>query len=278
MFGMFGIPGFGMTEKMRKEQQAREERALQERLTKAEPWTAKTPWRRSLTLKADSWKPWSVFDVKPTQHHNINRETSPDKFVLSPNGQFLYCEKILPKHAKLALLQGSRQGTVLFDGPVLIPSLHQRTGDGSGWREEPWMSCTPSEIITQRPGLKLAHGHVVIAGLGLGWALVEVLKKRTVTKVTLVEISQELVDWVMPAIAPHIRGLGKDMDTIVGDARSVLWDFKADVLLCDIFKDYGSNGFFVNGGGKRFGGRPQNIETVWCWGAAPIADRGRGWF
>lgn len=280
MFGpFFGLSEFSMTPKMRQEQEARQKQELKERLAKAEPWTDKTPWRKTLTLTAVSWQPRSLFTVEPTKCNDVNNETKPEgKFVVSPGGRFLYCEKLLPQEAKLALLQGSRKGNVMFDGPVRIPSLHERHRESTSWRVEPWMSHTPSEIITQRPGYRLAHGHVVIAGLGLGWALVEVFRKRSVTKVTLVEISQELVDWVMPALAPHLRGLGKDFTTIVGDARDVLWDFKADVALIDIFKDYGSNEFHVNGGGKHFGGKPMNIETVWCWGSAPMADEGRGWF
>lgn len=280
MFGpFFGLREFSMTPQQRREQKARDEEALRERLTKAEPWTDKTPWRRQLTLTAASWQPRSLFTVEPTLCNDVNNETERDgKFVVSPGGKFLYCEKLLPKHGLLALLQGSRKGNVLFDDVVRIPSLHERSGESKYWRAEPWMSLTPSEIITQRPGYRLARGHVVVAGLGLGWALVDVFRKRSVTKVTLVEISQELVDWVMPALAPHLRGLGKDFDTIVGNAKDVLVDYKADVALIDIFPDYGSNDFWVNGGdGKRFSGRPKNIDTVWCWGSAPMGDERRGW-
>jgi hypothetical protein len=265
-----------MTPKMRREQEERRKQDLEVRLAKAEPWTAKTPFRRSLTLTAASWQPRSLFHVEPTMCNDVNNEDKPEgKFALSPSGRFLYCEKILPAGAPLALHQGSRKGTVMFDGPVRIPSLHERSGTSKHWRADPWMSLTPSEVITQRPGYKLARGHVVIAGLGLGWALTDVFKKRTVSKVTLVEISQELVDWVMPVIAPQLRGLGKDFTTIVGDAKEVLRDLKADVGLIDIFPDYGSNDFYVNGGGSS---RPKNIETIWCWGSAPVADSGRGWF
>jgi hypothetical protein len=277
VFGPFGSLrdfGFGMTTKMREEQQKRRDEELKARLAKAEHWTAKTPWRRSLTLTAESWQPRSLFTVEPTKCNDVNNETKPEgKFVTSPNGRFLYVEKVLPKEATLALHQGSRRGTVMFDGPVRIPSLHERSGSSKHWRAEPWMSHTPSEVITQRPGLRLARGHVVVAGLGLGWALVEVFRKRTVSKVTLVEISQELVDWVMPALAPHLRGLGKDFDTIIGDAHDVLIDYAADVALIDIFEHYGSNDFYVRGGK-----RPKNIPTVWCWGSASMADEGRGWF
>lgn len=278
MFGQFfGLGEFSMTPQQRREQKAREAEALRERLTKAEPWTDKTPWRRRLTLTAASWQPRSLFTVEPTLCHDVNNETEPGgKFVISPGGKFLYCEKLLPKHGKLALLQGSRRGNVVFDDVVRIPSLHER--QGSYWRADPWMSLTPSEIITQRPGYRLARGHVVVAGLGMGWALVDVLRKRSVTRVTLVEISQELVDWVLPMV-PNVQAYEHKLKVIVGNAKDVLADFAADVALIDIFPDYGSNDFYVNGGdGKRFSGRPKNIGTVWCWGSAPMGDERRGWY
>lgn len=281
MFGPFAIPGFGMSTKMRKEQQERQEQEMSRRLEQAVPWTPKLPWAPKLTIEASTWPTWRLFDVEPTKHANVNHEAYPDgKFVYSPNGQFLFCLKTLPPQAKILTLQGSRRGDVMFNGPVNIPCLHERVQSGGAWREDPWMSITPMEVMTQRPGTKLAKGHVVVAGLGLGWGLVEAFKKKSVTKVTLVERSQELVDWIMPALAPRLRGMGKDFDTIVGDARDVLGDFKADVALIDIFKGYGGNTFHTTRRPEdRFsGGPPRNIPVVWCWGTAPLADEPRGWF
>jgi hypothetical protein len=275
MFGpFFGLSEFSMTPKMRQEQAARQKRELEEALARAEPWTVKTAWKRSLTLTAASWQPTSLFPVEPTLCGDVNNETEPEgKFVTSPSGQFLYCEKILPKAHAILLFQGSRRGQVMFDGPVRVPALHERSGNSKYWRPSPWMSYTPSEVITQRPGLRMARGHVVVAGLGLGWALVEVLKKRSVTKVTLVEISQELVNWILPMV-PNIQAYEHKLKVIVGDAKEVLADLTADVALVDIFPNYGSNYLHVRGG--THDGRPKNIPKVWCWGTAPLADDG-GW-
>ena len=57
------------------------------------------------------------------------------------------------------------------------------------------MSLTPSEMLTQRPGVQRAEGTVVIGGLGLGWLLRKVCEKETVERVIVVEKSQELLDW-----------------------------------------------------------------------------------
>jgi predicted RNA methylase len=169
----------------------------------------------------------------------------------------------------------------MFDGPVNIPSLHERGYDGVVWKEDPWMSITPMEMLTLRPGTKLAKGHTVVAGLGLGWQLAQVLAKRSVKKVTLVERSQELIDWVLPRV-PGIDACRDRLEIICGDARDVLANFAADVALIDIFPGYGSNEFFVTyDNDERFRGgrsRPKNIPNVWCWGASPIREsRGRGW-
>ena len=37
-------------------------------------------------------------------------------------------------------------------------------------RHDAWMSITPFEIESQEIGIRLAHGHVLIFGLGMGWA------------------------------------------------------------------------------------------------------------
>ncbi len=276
MFGpFFTLSEFGMSPKMRREQHERREREHEEWLKTAEPWTAKTPWRRKLALQANSWVPWSLFPVTPTDCNDVNNETEPEgKFMVSPSGAFLYCEKRLPHGAKLALLQGARRGIVAFDGPVLVPALHRR--QGKHWDAEPWMSITPMELITQRPGTRLAKGHVVVAGLGLGWGLMEVLRKRSVKQVTLVEISQELVDWLLPLV-PGIQAYEHKLKVVVGDARDVLWQLEADVALIDIFKGYGGNEFYVHGGGRHFGGKPMNIPTVWCWGSANLTEQRGGW-
>lgn len=274
MFGLFSQFGpFGMSEKTRKEHQEREARLIETRWARVEPWRHDLPWKPTLTLQASSWTAWNLFGVEPTINNNVNCEHDIEKkFITSPTGKYLYCEKLLPRGALLQTLQGSRRGDVMFDGPVCVPSLHEKSYDDN-WREEPWMSMTPMEVMTQRPGTRLAKGHTVIAGLGLGWGLFEVLRKRSVKKVTLIEISQELVDWLLPRIMDTIRlrageSLPK-LEVVVGDAKEILKTFEADVALVDIFHNYGGNTLYH---------ASPNIKTVWCWGAALLADRERGWY
>ena len=105
---------------------------------------------------------------------------------------------------------GARRGEVAFDGDVLIPALHERDAryaDGSPWQarnlwgSSPWMSHTPMEVFSLRGGTRRAKGSVVVAGLGLGQQLIDVSQRAAVKQLTLVECSQELVDWIMPRIS-----------------------------------------------------------------------------
>ncbi|MEJ2457716.1 MAG: hypothetical protein P8Y58_06020 [Novosphingobium sp.] len=50
-----------------------------------------------------------------------------------------------------------------------------------------WMSMTPMEIESQEIGCRLARGHTVIMGIGMGWAAVNAALRPEVTRVTVVE-------------------------------------------------------------------------------------------
>jgi spermidine synthase len=57
------------------------------------------------------------------------------------------------------------------------------------------MSLTPTEVMTQRGGVRAARGAVLIGGLGLGWLLRKVCETPEVEKVIVVEISREVLEW-----------------------------------------------------------------------------------
>ena len=50
--------------------------------------------------------------------------------------------------------------------------------------------------------------------LGLGHQLIEVSKRLQVKRIVLVELDQELVDWILPVIRPHVK---KPLEVVVGD-------------------------------------------------------------
>lgn len=105
-----------------------------------------TKFHERLLLCAETYRPDRLYDVPP----------SPDwrDGIASPGGSYAYANRILPAGTPLKLsLSPSRQGRVEFDGDVVIPNLL----DLSGAYPEPWMSLTPMEMITQRPGGRRAR-------------------------------------------------------------------------------------------------------------------------
>ena len=271
---MFFLPSFLMKSPEQRAREAKEYAArVEARCATAVPWDPEMKWTPTLTVQAHTYTPRMVFEVTPTRKLDVNG-CEPDEKVVSPSGEWLYCCKLLPRGAALATFHGSRRGTVMFDGDVQIPCLYTKTRAGlywttpadrgaalacAAWEELPFMSLTPMEMLTLRVGTRLARGRTIVAGLGLGHQLIEVSHRKKIGDIVLVEKSQELVDWILPRIAPQ---LGRPLaDVIVGDARKVLPTLKADIALVDIFPNYGNNDFYAP---------CPDVKRVWCWGGATV--------
>jgi len=112
----------------------------------------------------------------------------------------------------------------------------------------------------------MARGHVVIAGLGLGHQLIEVTRRLQVKRVTLVERSQELVDWLLPVVRPHLR---KPVRVIVGDAYTIIPTLRADIALVDIFPGYGGAQQKIDAIARKTKG----IRKFWGWGTSEMSGR-----
>lgn len=63
------------------------------------------------------------------------------------------------------------------------------------------MSDTPAEMRDHYGAVRSAKGSCLINGLGIGMVLKAVLKKPEVTDVTVVEVSQDVIDMVAPHYA-----------------------------------------------------------------------------
>ncbi len=72
--------------------------------------------------------------------------------------------------------------------PVLVPVLSALMRDGNVW-----MSITPMELESQTIGIEAAHGHVVIFGLGMGWAAAATALNKAVSAVTVVEFDPDVL-------------------------------------------------------------------------------------
>jgi len=65
------------------------------------------------------------------------------------------------------------------------------------------MSDTGLERNTNIAAVRKAYGEVLIAGLGLGMILHPILNKPEVTRVTVVEVLQSVIDLISPTLKPH---------------------------------------------------------------------------
>src|SRR5689334_16475058 len=54
--------------------------------------------------------------------------------------------------------------------------------------DDTWMSTAPLELESQEIGIRLARGHVLIGGLGLGWSAANCALSEDVDRVTVVEL------------------------------------------------------------------------------------------
>ncbi|MCA9635355.1 MAG: class I SAM-dependent methyltransferase [Myxococcales bacterium] len=232
------------------------------RLESAIPWSEATPWARELSFQAATYTPDALFPGVLVSDAPVDQLRESER-VDSPSGEFRYCVRLHPRGRPLLTWWGRETGTVIFDADVGLPALFQARADGEPgegrWQAPPWMSMTPSEYLTLRPGTRMAKGRVVIAGLGLGHQLLAVAGRLQVKHVTLVERSAELVEWLMPVLRPRLR---KQVEVIVGDAFEVMPRLRADVALVDIFPSFGEAGPAM----AELRARCRGIKRLWGWG------------
>lgn len=251
MLGLyFSVPSKSMIEKQML--------LTQNRMANAVEWSDGIKWQDRMAIKAESYKPPSLFPVEPTKHIRVGGSVPPAERVLSPSGRWMYTEAILPRGETLANCYGRESGDIVFDGPVVIPRINSCV-DGR-WAKNPWMSLTPQEILTMRVGTRFAKGTVIIGGLGMGHQLQKVCERKQVKEVIVVERDQELIDWV----APRLELNGKDVEFVCGDANELIPGMEANAALIDIYPYYGWNTFR----------HCPKIDKVWVWGSAQMkSDR-----
>lgn len=238
----------------------------------ARPWTEDFKITREPALFAgDTFTPFRLFDVACGPFATKPHEALG---VLSPNKLWLYDESTMDAGYALPLITGAVRSHWLFNAPAPITRLWEFTEKDCDWRL--WMSYTPFEIASQRPGLKLAKGHTIIAGLGMGWLLTRVAQKKSVKKVTLVEINPVLVDWILPRVRAQLTDAENAKITVViADAKQAVMGMVADVALWDIWEGMGD----VDARDEQqtnemcFG-----IKRTWFWGAHIKRQRDEGWW
>lgn len=232
----------------------------------AEAWDEETTkFKKVLVIKAETYSPRSLFFVKECKHADVNDATL-KQVIISPGKNWCYAEKVCPAAYDLQLAYGRERGVVIFDDWVRIPALYELDHDGERWKFAPWMSLTPMETLTLRPGTKRAKGKTIVAGLGLGHQLIEVSKRKQVSKIVLVERDEGLVEWLLLRIKPFMEN--KNLEVVIGDAYKVMPKMKADVALVDIFPGYGCNDRRRDELRKTC----PNIGFIWGWGCGAYRD------
>jgi voltage-gated potassium channel Kch len=107
-----------------------------------------------------------------------------------------------------------------------------------------WMSLTPFEVESQEIGLRLAHGHVLICGLGMGWAAAVSALRDETTAVTVVERDADVIALhreldIFAQLPEAARG---KIRIEQGDAFAYVPDRPVDMLMPDIWLPLVSEG------------------------------------
>ncbi len=84
-----------------------------------------------------------------------------------------------------------------FDTNVFFPSVYE--GD------MPWVSVCPSEINSMQPDVDKAHGRCLVLGLGLGYYTYVISSLEKVKSITVVEISEKIIDLFEEYILPQFE-------------------------------------------------------------------------
>jgi hypothetical protein len=107
-----------------------------------------------------------------------------------------------------------------------------------------WMSLTPLEYESQEIGIRLARGHVLVCGLGLGWAAAAVACNPAVDAVTIVEQDPDVIalHHALDPFAELAAAARAKLRLIEGDAFAWRPDAPVDLLLPDIWLPLVSEG------------------------------------
>jgi hypothetical protein len=225
-----------------------------------------TRFERALYLHAPSFQPDQLFPASPAlpADHDILKQATPESIVWSPRGSYCYVNHVLPQGVFLDIYDRGQRGKVLFDDQVVLPTLFQVRACRLNLTL--WMSMSPSELLSQREGVRKARSDVMIGGLGLGWLLAQVCAKVTVKRLVQVEQSQELVDWLWPVLVQKYPQVAKKATVVVGDAWDHINHFGPDTWnLLDIWANYGQA---YDDPQVRFW--KTRVKNFWAWGNYPM--------
>lgn len=120
-----------------------------------------------------------------------------------------------------------------WSGPILAAGTATLLRGG-----ENWMSITPLEIESQEIGIRLARGHVLILGLGMGWAASACACIPAVTALTVVERDPDIIALheALDPFAQLPQAARAKLRLIEADALAYVPDAPVDLLMPDIWR------------------------------------------
>lgn len=98
-----------------------------------------------------------------------------------------------------------------------------------------WMSLSPMELESQAIHLDAAYGEVVVAGLGMGALVYNLLQKPEVRRVTVVERDPAVIELLYKIASPKRWPRADKLQIRQGDALHYPHDWTVDTLLADIW-------------------------------------------
>jgi hypothetical protein len=120
-----------------------------------------------------------------------------------------------------------------WSGPTIGSAMPVLLRDG-----ETWMSISPLEIESEEIGIRAGVGHVLILGLGLGWAAAATAALPAVSRVTVVERDPEVIALhraldIFAQLDPQAR---EKLEIVEADAFAYVPAHPVDVMIPDIWQ------------------------------------------
>jgi hypothetical protein len=206
-------------------------------------WRDDLPFAEEIVVDATTW---NVADLFPEQR---------GERVYSPDGEFSYRYNTLPEKGFLSTCYGSKRGRVWFTDPISFPVLYKKN------TLDVWMSVTPMEIFTCRPGVRFATGRVILGGLGLGWQLRKIAEKKSVKEIVVIEKSEDLLRWYGRKLCAEIP---KVTTVMLGDVFAIAKNTppRDDTKwVLDVWEEYGDAA-----GSSELETLRNQGHKAWAWG------------